>query len=115
MATQIPGEEPKYYEPGDTATFIRGTCHRFWNAGNDGLYLNGWIRPANNIEYFLTELYKALDNWKNNRSEIKATAFLMIRYKSEFAAQGIPVFVRKVIMPITYFISKLSGAYRKFK
>lgn len=115
MATLIPGQEPVYYGPGETVTFERGTWHRFWNPGNEELHIKGWIKPANNIEYFLTELYKAFDNGSNNRPEMKAAAFLMMRYKSEFATQGIPAFVRKIIIPVTYSVCKLTGAYKKFK
>lgn len=114
MATQVPGQDPVYYGPGETATFLRETWHRFWNAGEDELHIKGWIKPPNNIVYFLTELYKAFNNGKNNRPEAAAAAFLMTRYKSEFAVQGIPAFVRKVIIPIQYFIGKINGAHTKF-
>jgi quercetin dioxygenase-like cupin family protein len=114
MATQIPGQEPIYHGPGETASFLRGTWHRFWNAGDDELHIKGWITPPNNIVYFLTELYKAIDNGNGNRPELSRTAFIMMRYKSEFAAQGIPAFVKKVIIPIQYFIGKISGAHKKF-
>src|ERR1044071_7545987 len=56
MATQVLGEEPKYYGPGETATFLRGVWHRFWNAGEDELHIKGWVKPAHNIVYFLTEM-----------------------------------------------------------
>ena len=52
MGTLIPGQEPVYYGPGETATFMRGTWHKFWNAGEDELHVKGWVKPANNIEYF---------------------------------------------------------------
>lgn len=114
MATQIPGQDPVFYGPGETVIFLRGTWHRFWNAGDDELYIKGWITPANNIVYFLTGLYKAFDKGKNKRPEPTAAAFLMTRYKSEFDVKGIPAFVKKVIIPIQYFIGKISGAHKKF-
>ena len=115
MATQIAGQEPVYYGPGETATFLRGTWHRFWNAGEDELHIKGWIKPANNVEYFLTELYKAIDAGKDNRPDPVAAAFLIRRYRSEFGAQGIPRFVQKVIMPVQFHIDKLRGAHKRFK
>ncbi len=39
----------------------------------------------------------------------------MTRYRSEYGLMGLPAFVRKVIIPATYFIGKLTGKYRKFK
>ncbi len=115
MGTKIPGQEPVYYGPGETATFMRGTWHRFWNAGEDMLHIKGWIKPANNIEYFLTEMYKALDNGKKGRPEAFSGAFLFMRYRSEFSAYGIPFLVRKLIIPLQYFAGKISGAHRKFR
>lgn len=115
MGAQIPGNKPVYYGPGETATFHRGTWHRFWNAGEDDLHMKGWVKPANNVEYFLTEMYKALDAGKDNRPEPVAAAFLATRYQSEFAVHGIPVFVKKVIIPVQFFINKVSGAHKRFK
>lgn len=115
MATQIPGQEPVYYGPEETVTFLRGTWHHFWNAGDDELHIKGWITPPNNIVYFLTELYKAIDNGKNNRPELSRISFIMMKYRSEFEAQGFPAIVKKVIMSINYFFGKISGAHKRFK
>lgn len=114
IGTEIPGEEPKYYGPGETVTFLRGTWHRFWNAGEDVLNCKGWIKPADNIEYFLGEIYKAIDAGKNHQPEPSAATFLMMKYKSEFDVAGIPGFVKKVIMPLQYFIGRITGAYKRF-
>ena len=113
MGTLIPGQEPVYYGPGETATFMRGTWHKFWNAGEDELHVKGWIKPANNVEYFLEGVYKALDEGKHDRPEIKRIAFLTMHYRSEFAT-SVPAVVRKVIIPATYYIGKLTGAHKKF-
>lgn len=115
IGTQVPGEESNYYGPGETVTFSRGTWHRFWNAGDDVLHCKGWIKPADNVEFYLTELYKAMDAGKHNRPEPMAAAFLMTTYKSEFDVSGIPAFVKKVIIPVQYFIGKISGAHKRFK
>lgn len=115
MAIEILGESPKYYGPGETATFMRGTWHRFWNCGEEQLHIKGWINPPNNIVFFLSELYKALDKGQNGRPELMTTAFLATRYRSEFGVHGIPVFVEKVIIPIQYVIGTITGAYKKYK
>jgi len=114
MGTLTPGQEPVYYGSGETATFMRGTWHKFWNAGEDELHIKGWVKPANNIEYFLEGVYKALDEGKNHRPEPKRTSFLLMHYKSEFAMSELPAVVRKVIIPATYYIGKLTGAHKMF-
>ena len=115
MGTLTPGKEPVFYGPGETITFMRGKWHKFWNAGEDELHIKGWIKPANNLEYFLEGVYKALDEGTHDRPEIKRMAFLMMRYRSEFATSDIPAFVRKVIIPTQYYIGKLTGAHKQFK
>ena len=75
----------------------------------------GWVKPAHNVEYFLTEMYKALDAGKDNRPEPVAAAFLIVRYRSEFGAYDIPAFVKKIIMPVQFFVDKLKGAHKRFR
>ena len=115
LATQVKGEEPVYHQPGDTVIFKKGVWHRFWNAGDDVLNCKGWIKPADNIVYYLTEIYKSLNNGKDHRPEASAAAFLMTRYKSEFDVGGIPEFVKHIIIPIQYIFGKISGSHKKFK
>ena len=115
MGYQTLDEEEKFAGPGETVTFTKGTWHRFWNAGEDVLHCKGWIKPIHNIEYFLTEIYKAMDNGADHRPEPTASTFLMMRYKSEFDIKGIPGLVKNVIIPVQYRIGQLTGAFKKFK
>ncbi len=112
---QILGEEPQYGGPGDSVTFKRGVPHRFWNAGEDELHIKGWINPAENVVFFLSTLYDALNRGEKNRPEIFDGSYLTCRYKREFDAPEVPGFVKNIIMPITYQIGKLMGKYKKFE
>lgn len=38
----------------------------------------------------------------------------MTKYKHEYGMPQLPSFVKKVIMPTTYFIGRLLGKYKKF-
>lgn len=114
MATQIAGEEPKYHKAGDTVLFKAGVMHKFWNAGDTVLIGTGRVWPMYNFEYFLTEIYKAIKTGKNHRPSMMDSAFLLTRYKSEFDMAEIPPFVKKTILPIAYFIGKITGAFKKF-
>ena len=112
---QILGEEPRYGGPGDSVTFKRGVPHRFWNAGDDELHITGWISPAENVVFFLTTLYDALNRGEDKRPELFDGAYLTCRYRREYDAPEIPGFVKKVVMPVAYFIGNLRGKYRKFE
>jgi len=111
---QIFGQEPRYGGPGDSVTFERGVPHRFWNAGEEELHIIGWINPAENAIFFLTALYDALNQGENKRPEMFDAAYLTCRYRREYDAPEIPGFVKKVIMPVAYFVGNLTGKYQKF-
>lgn len=115
LSYQLLNEKPVVCKVGETATFEAGIPHKFWNSGTETLKCTGWIKPANNIDYFLTEMYKAMDEGDGERPESFASAFLMMRYKSEYDMLEMPGFVKNVIVPITYFIGKLMGKYERFK
>jgi mannose-6-phosphate isomerase-like protein (cupin superfamily) len=114
IASQVLGEEPKFNGPGETAEFEAGVPHKFWNAGTDTLICRGWIKPAHNVEYFLTEIYKSTVA-NGGRPGAFDSAWLLQRYRSEFDMFDIPVFVKRVVFPMALFWGKLTGQHKKFK
>ena len=115
MGYKILGGEDQFAIEGETVLFKRGTPHRFWNAGNEELIIDGWVKPANTIVFFLSSLYEAQNRSGKPQPEQFDAAFLMSRYKNEYDLPELPSFVKKVIIPITYGIGKLLGKYKKFK
>lgn len=113
IATQVLGEEPKFYGPGETAVFAAGVAHKFWNPGTETLVCKGWIKPADNIEYFLGEIYKSTVA-NGGRPGAFDSAWLLQRYRSEFDILDLPSFVRTVIFPIALFWGNLTGKGKKF-
>jgi len=111
---QIAGQEPIFCGPGETVTFKRGEVHRFWNAGEDMLICRGWAKPAYNLEYFLTEIYRSVKANGGKGPTAFDGAYLLTKYKTEFDLKEIPTFVKKVIFPITLLLGKLQGKHRKF-
>lgn len=114
IGVQELGKEPTEHGPGATVTFRAGVAHKFWAAGNEPLRCTGWIQPAHNIEYFLTEIYASTKASGKGRPGDFEGAYLGLRYKSEFDILEVPAFVRKVIFPITVFFGKLAGKHRKY-
>ena len=112
---QVQGEQPHYADPGQTVLFTRGTPHRFWNAGDDILHCTGWVKPANTIVFYLSSIYAAQNKSGTHRPETFDAAYLLTRYASEYDMAELPLFVKKVIIPITYYIGRILGKYRHFK
>ena len=115
LGYQVQGQEPKYAGQGETVVFKRGTPHRFWNEGDDTLHCTGWVKPANTLVFYLTSIYEAQKKSGTEQPEKFDAAYLLTRYSAEYEMNAIPGFVRKVIIPFTYFIGKLLGKYKHFK
>ncbi len=110
---QTLGGEEQFGGVGTTIEFKAGIYHRFWNAGDTILKCSGWISPANNIIYYLENIYRLMDEGNGQPGGFDA-AYLITKYKSEFDVSVIPTFVKKVIFPVIIFFGKLSGKHKKF-
>jgi len=115
LGYQLDGEEEKFLGPGEQIVFKRGQMHRFWNAGQEVLSCEGWVKPAHSLDYFLSGIYNSMNKAGKPQGDPFDTAFLMTRYKSEYDMKVIPVFVKQVIFPITVFIGRLLGKYKHFQ
>ncbi|GAB4039103.1 cupin domain-containing protein [Spirosoma gilvum] len=114
LAYQVLGQEVHYAQVGESVLFKRGTPHRFWNAGDDPLICKGWVQPANSIVYYLSAIYAAQNKSGRAQPEAFDAAYLLTRYASEYDMADIPVFVKKVIIPLTYLTGRLLGKYKHF-
>jgi uncharacterized cupin superfamily protein len=111
---QRPGQAAQFAGPGETVAFAAGEAHRFWNEGEDDVRLTGWIEPADNVEYFLTEIYRAQREGGAGRPEPFAAAFLSRRFRSEFAMADIPAAVQRLVFPVVVTLGRLLGKYRRY-
>ena len=112
MATQLKGGDVKYLAQGETCSFKPGIMHKFWNAGDTMLRCRGEVWPADNLEYFLTEIYKSTKINKGRPSAFDA-AWLLNRFKDEFD-MDLPLPVKKVVFPITLFTGRLLSWHKKY-
>jgi quercetin dioxygenase-like cupin family protein len=113
MGVAIPGAPDRLLSPGELATFEPGVEHRFWNAGSEPLKLVGEVFPANNLEFFLSAVYASTAE-HGGRPGAFDGAFLLTRYRSEFALTAIPPFVRRFVLPLQARVGRVLGRYGKF-
>jgi quercetin dioxygenase-like cupin family protein len=114
MAWQRPGEEEQVATAGDSITFAPGEVHKFWNAGDDDLVGTGYVRPPDNLEYFLTKIYESTRANGRDRPRMFDAAYLTTRYRSEFGMADIPQPVQRVVFPIVVAIGRLRGLHKRF-
>ena len=112
---QVQGRSAQYATEGETVLFKRGVPHRFWNAGEQILHCKGWIKPANTIVFFLSSIYAAQNKSGKAQPEQFDGAYLIKHYSAEYDLPEIPGFVKKIIIPITYYTGKILGKYKHFK
>jgi quercetin dioxygenase-like cupin family protein len=112
---QVLGGEPQFAGPGETVVWPAGTPHKWWNAGSDELQMTGWCTPPDNIEFFLTTLFTSTKENGGTRPRLFDAAFLVTRYRSEFALLDLPAAVQNIVIPIVYAAGTVLGKYNKFK
>ena len=114
MGYQRLGQPEQFAGPGDTVTFAPGDAHRFWNPGPDDLLCTGYIEPADNVEYFLGEIFASTRRRGGTTPDVFDAAFLATRYRDEFTMVAVPVLVRRVVFPLLVALGTLLGKYRKY-
>ncbi|MHB1326652.1 MAG: cupin domain-containing protein [Gemmatimonadales bacterium] len=111
---QRKGGQAQFAGPGESVVFLAGESHRFWNAGTDELRCTGYIRPPDNIEYFLRALFEAQKKSGGVQPDKFEAAYLISRYRSEFGMDEIPAIVQRIVFPAVVLLGHLLGKYRKF-
>lgn len=114
MAYQRPGQAPQFAGVGESVVFKPGEAHKFWNAGDDELECVGYVEPPDNIEYFLTQLFDSTRRNGGKAPNLFEAAFLIRRYRSEFAMLEIPALIQSAVFPILVAIGTLLGKYRRY-
>ena len=108
------GEPPQFAGPGETVRFKAGEAHKFWNAGESDLRCTAYIEPADNVEYFLTEIFESTKRNGRGRPNAFDAAFLTRRYRSEYAMVAVPAAVQRFVFPVIVAVGRLLGRYARY-
>jgi quercetin dioxygenase-like cupin family protein len=114
LGHQLLGGEPQFAGPGDLVVWPPGAAHRWWNAGTEELLTAGWVQPPGNIEFFLGTLFASAKE-NGGRPGLFDAAFLITRYRSEYAILAIPALVQRLVIPVVYALGVVLGRYGKFR
>jgi uncharacterized cupin superfamily protein len=99
-------------EAGGSASFPRGSAHRWWNAGDKDLVLNGVATPLVDLDRFLQALFEVLNAGPPQRPPIFYIAHVLHRHRKTQLALVIPRAVQRVLFPIVIFLGTVLGKYR---
>ncbi len=114
MGYEQPGEVPAFAEAGQQVGFEAGVPHRFWNAGDEDLVCSGYIEPADNVEYFLTQIYDSQRRAGGLRPDPFESAYLTRRYANEFGMLEVPAPVQRFVFPILVGLGRLLGKFDRY-
>ncbi len=115
MSYQLGDKSSGNLTTGQNVLLPMGVSHKPRNIGTEELVIKGWVQPANNFLFFLSTLFESMKSQNKPQPSPFDGAFLVMRYASEYKLTEIPFFVRKVIIPLTYLVGKLSGKYKKYE
>jgi mannose-6-phosphate isomerase-like protein (cupin superfamily) len=115
LGYQVLGHDAQFAGPGDLVVWPAGTAHKWWNAGDTELRMTGWCQPPGNVEFFLSALFASVKQNGSGRPALFDAAFLVMRYRTEFAMLELPTFVRRVVIPIAYVVGRALGKYGKYR
>ncbi|MEM1001614.1 MAG: cupin domain-containing protein [Bacteroidota bacterium] len=115
MSYQLGDKSSGNLTAGQNVLLPMGVSHKPRNNGTEELVIRGWVQPANNFVFFLSTLFESMKNQNKPQPSPFDGAFLVMLYASEYKLTEIPFFVRKVIIPLTYLVGKLTGKYKKYE
>jgi hypothetical protein len=96
--------------PGERAFVPRGLRHRWWNAGDEPLVLNGTAEPAGDLDQFLEGMFAILNASKSGRPSPFYIAHLSLRHPSQRVSPA-PAWVDRILFRIIVAIGTVVGAY----
>lgn len=114
LGYQFEGEDERVVGPGETVVFPEGRPHRFWADGDETLRCDGYLRPPDNVVWFLGEIYRSTAESKHGRPDDFDAAFLLGRYGDEYGLPGIPKPVRRFVFPVLRAVGNVTGRFKRF-
>jgi quercetin dioxygenase-like cupin family protein len=115
LGYQRAGEAPRVAAPGESVEFKAGEAHRFWNAGDGTLRCSGFIEPAGNAVYFLSELFESRRRAGGGRPRLFDVVYLTQRYGREYSVVEIPRAVQRLVFPLLVFVGVALGLFDRYK
>ncbi len=111
LGAQI-GNEKIVVHAGGTSVFAAGVVHRWWNAGDDLLELNGRAIPAGDLDRYLQALFAVLNASESGRPSVFYLAHVFWRHRKTQVIVKPPQIIQRIVFPVVLFVGSVLGKYR---
>jgi len=100
------------FGPGEKYTIQPNKAHKWFNAGEEELYMVAELRPALKTEFFLESMYALAQQGKVNKVGLPGTlqfAAILNECPGELYVVGPPIFAQKFMAKVVGRFAKLMG------
>jgi quercetin dioxygenase-like cupin family protein len=97
---------------GQPAAFPKGSVHRWWNASNERLVFEGYVKPVVDLDAYLQSAFDVLNEGPAARPPLFYMAHLAWRHRRTQQVRGAPTWVQAMLFPAIVGLGTLLGRYR---
>ena len=97
---------------GGSATFPKGSAHRWWNAGDEEVVFRGVATPVVDLDRFLQAMFEVLNSGRRGKPPLFYLAHVLYRHRKTQTALIMPRAVQTVLLPLVVAFGTVLGKYR---
>ena len=111
LSTLLNGQEGRV-NAGETTTFPAGAAHRWWNDGGDTLVVEGYAKPAVDLDRYLYAVLEVLNSGTAARPPLFYMAHVAWRHRRTQRVVLMPSPIEAVVLPLIILVGTMLGRYR---
>jgi len=111
LSAEVDGRQ-RQVEAGGTAVLPAGSAHRWWNAGDETLVLEGLAKPVVDLDVYFAAAFEVLNSGPANRPPLFYIAHLAWRHRKTQAVLFAPRWVQAIVVPLIVLVGTILGRYR---
>jgi len=111
LSAEVDGRELQVQKSG-SARLPSGSAHRWWNAGDETLVLEGVIRPVVDLDMFFEAAFEVFNSGPANRPPLFYLAHLAWRHRKTQATLFAPLWAQRIVLPLVVLVGTILGRYR---
>jgi Cupin domain len=96
----------------ESASFPRGSAHRWWNEGDELLVFEGRVRPVVDLDRYLQAVFAVLNAGPEGRPPLFYMAHVALRHRHTQAVIIMPRPIQAVLFRVLVAVGTVLGRYR---